>query len=70
MGFIVRFLVGFFVNFFVFFVGEYGFWNKCEVWRVKFILVKICKVVWELLMLDEKDLWWLFEGVCEFVGEG
>ncbi|KAJ7329134.1 hypothetical protein JRQ81_015308 [Phrynocephalus forsythii] len=43
-------------------IGEYGLWNKREVWRVKFTLAKIRKAARELLTLDEKDQWRLFEG--------
>ncbi|XP_017654736.1 40S ribosomal protein S9-like [Nannospalax galili] len=32
-----------------------GFWNKLDVWRVKFALAKICKAPWELLILSKKD---------------
>uniref|UniRef100_A0A8C9LHW3 Small ribosomal subunit protein uS4 n=1 Tax=Piliocolobus tephrosceles TaxID=591936 RepID=A0A8C9LHW3_9PRIM len=42
-------------------IGEYGPQNKCEVWRVKFTLVKIHKAARELLTLDEKDPRLLFE---------
>uniref|UniRef100_A0A2I2YBL9 40S ribosomal protein S9 n=1 Tax=Gorilla gorilla gorilla TaxID=9595 RepID=A0A2I2YBL9_GORGO len=45
-------------------IGEYGFQNKCEVWRVKFTLVKIHKAARELLTLDEKDPRHLFEGIA------
>uniref|UniRef100_A0A8C3YD85 Small ribosomal subunit protein uS4 n=1 Tax=Catagonus wagneri TaxID=51154 RepID=A0A8C3YD85_9CETA len=43
-------------------IGEYGLRNKREVWRVKFTLAKIRKAARELLTLDEKDPWRLFEG--------
>uniref|UniRef100_A0A8C5STD2 Small ribosomal subunit protein uS4 n=1 Tax=Laticauda laticaudata TaxID=8630 RepID=A0A8C5STD2_LATLA len=42
--------------------NEYGLRNKHEEWRVKFTLAKICKAAQELLTLDEKDQWRLFEG--------
>ncbi|KAK7817880.1 hypothetical protein U0070_005523 [Myodes glareolus] len=42
-------------------IGEYGLWNKREVWRVKFTLAKIRKASRELLTLDEKDPRRLFE---------
>lgn len=42
-------------------IGEYGLQNKCEVWRVKFTLVKIHKAAREPLTLDEKDPRLLFE---------
>ena len=43
-------------------IGEYGLWNKREVWRVKFTLAKIHKAARELLTLDEKEPRRLFEG--------
>ena len=43
-------------------IGEYGFRNKREVWRVKFTLAKIRTAARELLTLDEKDSKRLFEG--------
>ncbi|XP_043845113.1 40S ribosomal protein S9-like [Dromiciops gliroides] len=43
-------------------ISKYRLPNKREVWPVKFTLAKICKVPWELLTLEEKDLQHLFEG--------
>lgn len=43
-------------------IGVYGLRNKREVWRVKFVMAKICKCARELLTLDEKDPRRLFGG--------
>uniref|UniRef100_A0A8C8TZY1 Small ribosomal subunit protein uS4 N-terminal domain-containing protein n=1 Tax=Peromyscus maniculatus bairdii TaxID=230844 RepID=A0A8C8TZY1_PERMB len=47
-------------------IGEYGLWNKREVWRVKFTLVKIRKAARELLALDECSA----EATCSHWGAG
>eukprot|EP00811_Abedinium_folium_P008902 NODE_18228_length_903_cov_7.685567.p1 GENE.NODE_18228_length_903_cov_7.685567~~NODE_18228_length_903_cov_7.685567.p1 ORF type:complete len:188 (-),score=61.75 NODE_18228_length_903_cov_7.685567:234-797(-) len=44
------------------YIGEYGLWNKREVWRVQFALAKIRSAARHLLTLDEKDQTRIFQG--------
>nr|KAF6451035.1 hypothetical protein HJG59_015903 [Molossus molossus] len=43
-------------------IGEYGLWNKREVWKVKLTLATIRRAARQLLTLDEQDQRRLFEG--------